>query len=1262
MKKLRLLLAMIMAIAFTPEVWAQGITLGEISHGYVFSDGTFMYRYKRAGLDSATLLYLIGYTQDVTSDAVTIPKEVGALGTRWKFFNFNIVPDPLVEGGEISCDYEIDDIWKCHEADNVKQLSYPFFYSRTNAYYNDSKTPLYTTYVNGEIYYPNLEILNFYKAYTDEEFASMDWDYWFNYRNDENTFRIEFPDDFMRNHTKLKRVEMPVLISSIGNHAFDGCSSLNYFLLTDSLRYIGDYAFNGCTSLSSSTFFDVCVHNPLEIGEGAFKGCTALPKATFNANVTLGKQAFANCTGLTQISFAQSATIGDEAFKGCTGLPASQLTFSKPVAIGTGAFSGTKVTSFVFNDTVTLAKDAFKGASSATAVTIQRVSPSTSENAFENSYVKTLTVNEMNLSKVFLKNASNLEAITFPSNFYQQTSLPNGFFDGCTKLTQQLVFPKLEYIGPRTFAGIQGLNLKIGSDHGFYVDPTAFAGSTGTVYVKYGLKAYFSGLSAFNNLTIVEYDAPDLKASEEVAAANLSTWYSTYTSTQLSVLKHLKVTGELTDDGLTAICNLCKNDGSSVQLQTLDLTEVTNETLEFPANAMTLDTLLLPRATTQLATDFFNRFKNDIVVVAPWTTNLPPRTWTPAAVSNKTLIVPRGSLYTYKAAEGWKSFGTIKTEPIEGDVKLLVVSDRCDKPIELWSGGSMIGTISKKGGTISQMLTSPTSVELRIPTTYLDGILFNGADVKSVLAATTPTETAYEGYKFYIIEDFTDVTSIELTFADVPVVFEPYNLVFEIWGGAGTANVTITYGDGTNETFDITHNGNGSTIGSREWGTASAGPKSREVQRIVVTTNPANAGVVLYPFGCGFADFTRTDNGDGTTTYTLEGRDMTSNRIWMAFPEEANAPYKTTIQVNGSYEVKYFFGFHDEMEQMFNYVQYSDNYINGTVTLNHGGDTHYAVHDVGEVYIYAAEGNKNFRVIYNGADVTSQCEYVGNVRKTSYQTYEYYKSNQTTFPTMACYYFAIPRTEMAQDSWIIVDDGTTPLEEIVTPLQVSQTVTTMDGTEVLYLIDKNGNEIACAGSGNVKTWPKGEPMTVEAANLRGSTSYEAKLIVDGTEIPLQYDAEKNRFIGYELSEVNTSHTIVLQMKKVKKSFTAYVGLGNSVSLTEIDEAGNVIAFSGGAPESIGLDIANTSGLLLTFTPAEGNVLTGLAVDGCTIPLDDENLIQKVNGEYEYTLPAGTISTGDHQVYATFSGPEGDMNHDGSINIADVTKLVNEILK
>ena len=134
------------------------------------------------------------------------------------------------------------------------------------------------------------------------------------------------------------------------------------------------------------------------------------------------------------------------------------------------------------------------------------------------------------------------------------------------------------------------------------------------------------------------------------------------------------------------------------------------------------------------------------------------------------------------------------------------------------------------------------------------------------------------------------------------------------------------------------------------------------------------------------------------------------------------------------------------------------------------------------------------------------------------------------------------------------------------------------------------------------------------------------------------------------------------MKKVKKSFTAYVGLGNSVSLTEIDEAGNVIAFSGGAPESIGLDIAKTSGLLLTFTPAEGNVLTGLAVDGCTIPLDDENLIQKVNGEYEYTLPAGTISTGDHQVYATFSGPEGDMNHDGSINIADVTKLVNEILK
>lgn len=224
------------------------------------------------------------------------------------------------------------------------------------------------------------------------------------------------------------------------------------------------------------------------------------------------------------------------------------------------------------------------------------------------------------------------------------------------------------------------------------------------------------------------------------------------------------------------------------------------------------------------------------------------------------------------------------------------------------------------------------------------------------------------------------------------------------------------------------------------------------------------------------------------------------------------------------------------------------------------------------------------------------------------------------------------------------------------------TVTTMEILERVYLIDKDGNETVCFESGNVIDWPEGEPLTVEASRLLGNSDYEALLIVDGTVIPLQYDAEKNRFTGYELLEVNKSHSIVLQLKRVKNSFVVYVGPENSVALQEIDEEGNVIMNGGGCTESLGLGIASTSGLRITFTPADGKVITGLSMDGCTIPLDNENLSQTASGDYVYIIPARTSSLGDHLVCASFSPLEGDMNHDGEINIADVTNLVNEVLE
>ena len=50
--------------------------------------------------------------------------------------------------------------------------------------------------------------------------------------------------------------------------------------------------------------------------------------------------------------------------------------------------------------------------------------------------------------------------------------------------------------------------------------------------------------------------------------------------------------------------------------------------------------------------------------------------------------------------------------------------------------GEKIGEIDKRGGTLSETVDGAASIELRVPAQYLDKILLNGSDVKSVLISS----------------------------------------------------------------------------------------------------------------------------------------------------------------------------------------------------------------------------------------------------------------------------------------------------------------------------------------------------------------------------------------------------------------------------------------------------------------------------------------------------------------------------------------------
>ena len=66
-------------------------------------------------------------------------------------------------------------------------------------------------------------------------------------------------------------------MTSIGDEAFSGCSSLTNVTIGDSVTSIGNYAFYNCSSLTNVTIGD----SVASIRNYAFEGCTSLTSITY---------------------------------------------------------------------------------------------------------------------------------------------------------------------------------------------------------------------------------------------------------------------------------------------------------------------------------------------------------------------------------------------------------------------------------------------------------------------------------------------------------------------------------------------------------------------------------------------------------------------------------------------------------------------------------------------------------------------------------------------------------------------------------------------------------------------------------------------------------------------------------------------------------------------------------------------------------------------------------------------------------------------
>ena len=352
--------------------------------------------------------------------------------------------------------------------------------------------------------------------------------------------------------SSLTSITIPNGVTSIDYSTFRDCSRLASITIPDSVTSIGNYAFYGCSGLTSITIPD----GVTSIGESAFYDCSRLTRVTIGTSVTsIGKMAFYGCSSLTSITIPDSVTsIGSSAFKGCRNL--TSITIPDSVtSIDYSVFSGcSSLTSIIIPDSVVSIGDyAFRDCSSLTSIIIPDGVTSIGRSAFnacssltsivvdnDNQYFTSIDGNLYSKDKTkLIQYAIGKTDASFiiPDSV---TSIGDDAFYGCSSLTSITIPDSVTSIGNYAFCGCSGLTSITIPDSVTSIGNYAFYGCSSLTSVTIGNGVTSIGQQAFEGCSSLT----------SVTIGNGVTSIGYYAFIGCSGLKNIYITD------LTAWCNI----------------------------------------------------------------------------------------------------------------------------------------------------------------------------------------------------------------------------------------------------------------------------------------------------------------------------------------------------------------------------------------------------------------------------------------------------------------------------------------------------------------------------------------------------------------------------------------------------------------------------------------------------------------------------------------------------------------------------------